>query len=286
MNQPMATGPATWYIRRGNQVTGPFPHRLLVHYRELGRLKPPDEVSADGVNWFRLDEVPALAIQPIDDSAVAVDAADVEVEGEVDWTRERGRARRRWLEERWIPDRRTGEGGDDAEGQPRGPDRRSDPRARESVHFASDKTESGARNGTLVIAIAVIVGVGLGGFALWRFVPSKTIEVQLLKSAIVDCAAPPAPGVRWTGCDKRNAALAGAELTGAELKNAMLTGADLSRSRLDGANLGNADLRGANLEGASLARADLSGARLDDARWIDGSICEAGSVGHCAGAPR
>lgn len=282
MNQPM-TGPAAWYVRRGNQVTGPFPHGLLVRYRELGRLKPPDEVSADGVNWFHLDEVPALAVAPVDESAVVIDA---EGEGEIDWSRERGRARRRWLEERWITDRRSGESVGHVEGQPRGPDRRSDPKARESVHFASDKTESGARNGTLVIAIAVIVAVGLGGFALWRFVPSKSLEVQLLKSAVADCAALPAPGVRWTGCDKRNAALTGADLTGSEFKNALLTGADLSHARLDGANLGNADLRGANLEGASLARADLSGARLDDARWIDGSICEAGSVGHCAGAPR
>ena len=160
MNHPMA-GPAAWYIRRGNQVTGPFPHGLLVRYRELGRLKPPDEVSADGVNWFRLDEVPALAIQPIDDSARR--RRQARSEGEIDWTRERGRARRRWLEERWIPDRRTGESGDDAEGQPRGPDRRSDPKARESVHFASDKTASSGRNGTLAIAIAVLMAVGLGG---------------------------------------------------------------------------------------------------------------------------
>ncbi len=138
----------------------------------------------------------------------------------------------------------------------------------------------------MAIAIGVLIAVAVGGLLLWRFAPTKALEVRLLKRTAVDCAAPPAPGVRWTGCDKRNAALAAAELTGADLKNAMLTGTDLSHSRLDGANLDNADLRGANLEGAHLVGADLSGARLDDAKWVDGRICESGSVGHCAGEPR
>lgn len=282
MNSPMS-GPAAWYIRRSNQVTGPFPHGLVLRYRELGRLKPSDEVSADGVNWFRVDEVAALSVVPLGESTVGDDA---QAEGGIDWARERGRARRRWLEERWIPDRRTGEeGGDVSHGRSRGPDRRVDPAARETVHFALDKGMSSARNGTLTIAIAAIVVVALGGIALWRFVPSQSLKVQLLKAPVVDCAAPAAPGVRWTGCDKRNAALVGAQLSGADLRNAMLTGADLSRCRLDGASLANADLRGANLEGASLAGADLSGARLDDARWLDGRVCESGSVGRCAGPP-
>lgn len=282
MNRPSA-GPTAWYLRRGDQVSGPFPHGLMVRYRELGRLKVSDEVSADGVNWFRVDEVPALAFAPIDDTDTS---GAVEVEGEVNWDRERGRARRRWLEERWIPDRRSGGDGAAGTGQARGPDRRKDPNARETVHFASDRAPPVSRTTTVTVAFAVVIAVVLAGFAVWRLAPSKELKVVLMKPPASDCAAAAAPGVRWTGCDKRGAALAGAALAGADLRNTILSGADLARSRLDGANLSNADLRGADLEGASLADAELSGARLDEARWIDGRLCERGSVGHCAGAPR
>jgi hypothetical protein len=277
LNRPLA-GPAAWFIRRNGEVSGPFPHGLLVRYRELGRLKPPDEVSADGVNWFRLEEVPALAeISIVDDGATG----ESEVAGEVDWARERGRARRRWLEERWIPDRRTGEGSEAGARRARGPDRRSDPNARESVHFGSDGAAPASRWATVAIALAVLMAVGLAALAVWKLAPSKTLQVVLFKPAAPDCSALPAPGVRWTGCDKRGAALEGTDLTGTDLENANLAGADLSQSRLDGANLSNTDLRGADLDGASLDGADLSGARLDDATWLDGSRCGRASIGHC-----
>jgi hypothetical protein len=264
-------------------VSGPFPQGLLASYRELGRLNPPDEVSADGLNWFPLDDVPALAILPIDDTANAVRVA---VEGEVDWARERGRARRRWLEERGNSDRRSGEDGDDGGGQPRGPDRRSDPNARESVHFAPDAAAGNGRRAALAVALGVVVAVGLAALVIWKFVPVNEFNVVLLRPAAPDCAASPAPGVRWSGCDKRDAMLAAASLSGADLRNAILAGADLSRSRLDGANLSNVDLRGANLEGADMANTELTGARLDEATWIDGRRCERGSVGRCVLAPQ
>jgi len=280
MNRPLA-GPAAWYVRRSGEVSGPFPHGLLVRYRELGRLKAPDEVSADGVNWFKLEEVPALAVIPsVDDGANAVAG----LEGEVDWARERDRARRRWLEERWIPDRRTSEASETNARRTRGPDRRTDPTARENVHFGSDAAAPVNRWASAAVALAVLMAVGVSGLAVWRLAPSKTLQVFLLKPSASDCSALPAPGVPWAGCDKRGAALAGMNLAGADLGNANLAGADLSRSRLDGAKLSNTDLRGAELEGASLAGADLSGARLDDASWLDGRRCGRASIGRCESA--
>jgi hypothetical protein len=280
MNRPLA-GPAAWYIRRNGEVSGPFPHGLLVRYRELGRLKAPDEVSADGVNWFKLEEVPALADITVVDQSTNAAAG---LEGEVDWARERGRARRRWLEERWIPDRRTSGGNETDARRTRGPDRRTDPTARESVHFGSDAAAPVNRWASAAIALAVLMAVGASGFAVWRLAPSNTLQVFLLKPPASDCSALPAPGVPWGGCDKRGAALAGADLSGADLRDANLAGADLSRSRLDGAKLSNTDLRGAELEGASLAGADLSGARLDDANWLDGRRCGRASIGRCESA--
>lgn len=280
MNRPLA-GPAAWYIRRNGEVSGPFPRGLLVRYRELGRLKAPDEVSADGVNWFKLEEVPELAeILVVDDDANAV----ASLEGEVNWARERGRARRRWLEERWIPDRRTSGGSDNDARRSRGPDRRADPTARENVHFGSAAAAPVNRWTSTAIALAVVLAAGVSGLAVWSLAPSKTLQVVLLKPSAPDCSLPAAPNVQWAGCDKRGAALAEADLSGADLENANLAGADLSRSRLDRAKLGNTDLRGAELEGASLAGTDLSGARLDDASWVDGRRCGRASIGRCEGA--
>ena len=111
-----------------------------------------------------------------------------------------------------------------------------------------------------------------------------------------ECAAPPGPGVVWTGCDRPRAALLAARLAGAdlafvnfeaaELGHADLRGARLVGARLRGAGLAYADLRGADLGHADLAGANLGRARLDGALlgatiWTDGRRCAAGSVGRC-----
>jgi len=90
--------------------------------------------------------------------------------------------------------------------------------------------------------------------------------------------------------------LHGANLAGADLTRADLTGANLRDANLGGANLNEADLNGANLEGANLTEADLTeanlfraeltgavliGANLTGALWVDGGICQEGSIGMC-----
>jgi hypothetical protein len=68
-------------------------------------------------------------------------------------------------------------------------------------------------------------------------------------------------------------------------------GCYLAYAKLSGMDLAHADLRRANLIGVTFIRAtlfgaDLSGAKIAGANfsgalWIDGSICQAGSVGRC-----
>lgn len=277
------TGPAAWYIRRGIQITGPFPQGLVVRYLELGRLKAPAEVSADGINWFAIADVPVLASVR---EAAADDAEPADEFGEIDWNRERGRARRRWLEERWVPDRRVGAASDAGAGRERGPDRRADPAARAGVHFQAETTAQVSRIPAFAIAAAVLLSVGVATTALWQFAPREAFKVVLFRSRMSDCAAPPAPAIRWNSCDKRGADLARADLSGARLENAMLAGANLAGSHLEGADLHNADLRGADLTGASIAGANLSGARLGEARWIDGQPCAPDSIGGCTSTAR
>jgi uncharacterized protein YjbI with pentapeptide repeats len=77
-------------------------------------------------------------------------------------------------------------------------------------------------------------------------------------------------------CNLRGANLSGLDLSGCNLSRAQLVGTQLAGANLSGANLTGANLIDANLSGANLAGADLSGAR-----WTDGTVCKAGSVGEC-----
>ena len=279
----LPNGPAAWYIRRGIEITGPFPHGLLVRYLELGRLRPPDEVSADGINWFAIADVPALASVK---EAASEDAEPVNEFGEIDWSRELGRARRRWLEERWVPDRRAGASSGGGGGVERGADRRADPAQRAGVHFQAEATTQVSRVPAFAIAAAALVSVGVATMALWEYAPRESFKVVLFRSRMSDCAAAPAPSIRWVGCDKRGADLVRADLSGARLENAILAGANLAGSRLDGADLRNADLRGADLSGASIVGVNFSGAKLGEVRWVDGRSCAPGAIGSCTSAVR
>lgn len=79
-----------------------------------------------------------------------------------------------------------------------------------------------------------------------------------------------------SGCNLR-----GANLSGISLKGADLSGADFTGANLSGANLSKANLAGARLGDAVITGANLSGANLSGAKWIDGTICNPGSVGKC-----
>jgi len=94
-----------------------------------------------------------------------------------------------------------------------------------------------------------------------------------------------------TRADLSAAKLADANLTGANLTTARFVNANLTRALLTRANLTNANLFLANLSqalllnailtGADLTNANLTEANLEGATWIDGGICQPGSIGMC-----
>jgi len=71
---------------------------------------------------------------------------------------------------------------------------------------------------------------------------------------------------------------------GCDLYRANLNGADLNNANLKGANLAYATFRKATLYKADLTDADLRGTVFDGAQWVDGTICQTGSVGKCISA--
>lgn len=92
--------------------------------------------------------------------------------------------------------------------------------------------------------------------------------------------------VQMTGAVLQEAVLLGANLANAvlddvDLKQANLAYAILRGSSLAGADLSNADLSSADLQGADISAAVFNGATLDGASWVDGGICQAGSVSEC-----
>lgn len=75
--------------------------------------------------------------------------------------------------------------------------------------------------------------------------------------------------------------LAGVAFVNSELKRADFRDASLVGANFANAELVDADFRGANLRNANLVNAELSGARFDGATWVDGRVCDSGSVGGC-----
>ncbi|MCP4753614.1 MAG: pentapeptide repeat-containing protein [Proteobacteria bacterium] len=65
------------------------------------------------------------------------------------------------------------------------------------------------------------------------------------------------------------------------LVNAHLSGIDLSHADLRGANLIGVTFINATLIRAKLGGAKIAGANFTGAQWVDGSICQAGSIGRC-----
>ncbi len=294
-----------WYIRSGEGSSGPFPLAQVSQYVEVGRLGPADWVSQDGVSWMTVAECGRFdaALEVFAKSHAPANAAD----GGADWARERALARQRWADERTHlgpapPDRPEARAGE--------------PLALHALRQDHLQTEAQTRRAIrrrldyrhgLVALTVIVVAAG----AVW-FGQSRQPEpsaARLIPRA--DCAAPAAAEVPWQGCDKRWAALAGADLRGARLEGVRLDAADLRQADLRYANLTGASLRGANLSGArligaDLTKADLTGAdlseavldyatlsgahlsgvrlsrtRLGKAVWPDGRLCAPQSVDGC-----
>lgn len=262
-----------WYVRDEAGVRGPFPEPLICRFIVLGRLHQHNEVSMDGIYWRQAGDVPELGreLQKLLEGHAAA--------GDAEWSEERAKAILRWLDDRKSLDPRGSHAAD--AGMP-APDARS---GSERRHAAETVEQHVYREGRsefehrlhhyrqrygktvawlLLVVLAVVI-------PLLLFVePVNPVKVGL-QMGTVDCAALPAPSVRWSGCRKDGALLEGADLRAAELVGTSLRQAQLSH----------ADLSRANLLHADLAGADLRGARLGDAVWVDGRICAADSIGRC-----
>ena len=73
---------------------------------------------------------------------------------------------------------------------------------------------------------------------------------------------------------------------GCDLYRANFNGENLNNANLKGANLAYATFRKATLYMADLSDADLRGTVFEGATWVDGTICQTGSVGKCVAAPQ
>lgn len=275
-----------WYVRREGRITGPYPVGLVSRYVLLGRIRPNDEVSADRAEWLRVRDVDALVPEVMREFEAHPDDPELQ---------ERLKAARRWADERRQSQAPRSDGQERRSGEPVG-------RGRVVAEAAASETRP---RHYLILALLVAAVI-----AIPFLLPKPDTE------NVVDCKAPPAPQVNWSGCvlagrEYANADLAGAylrsaDLNAANLRAANLSGSDLayvnfSRANLRGANLSdtnllgatlrgadmvNANLRGANLRyailsGAQLAGADFTGAQLDFAEWPSGVQCLPDSVGLC-----
>ena len=259
-----------WYIKRGSAISGPFPEPLVASYLLLGRLREDDTLSLNRLDW-----APPSAIPELQEAAARMGAGGG-ASDDPEWREERHHAALRWLDDRKSPDPRGHmPQAEDADNRRSGRERRRNGESDAAKHYrlCRARFESWMRR-PRVWQMRWIAGLGLAllGLALVALLApvAKPLRVELRMSAAA-CGDPPAPGVRWSRCNKDGLLLLGADLHGAELLGASLRAA----------NLRYADLTSANLSQADLAGADITGARLANAIWPDGRVCAPASVGAC-----
>jgi len=155
------------YLRQAGVASGPYPRGLLERYVELGRIRPGDELSRDGVHWHAVDHllpgVTALESAPADTAS---------------WDLERQRARLRWIEERDGGDRRKPGTGPIPDAVRSGKDRRSAP----SAPIPSRPPEFSAhthwrRWNSAFVVLGVVAGVVLMALLLSTLAPGLVIRI-------------------------------------------------------------------------------------------------------------
>ncbi len=286
----------TWYIRKKNKITGPFPAGQLSQLLVVGRLSLDDEISHDKDEWVLISDVPSLIPEVLSDDADPGQS-------------ERLAAARRWADERREERRET---------NVKKPRRQSKGRRTnellEEVEYRN-KRESIYRSFRerpkraffiLFIFISLVSALIAGTF---NYSPLVLIDEP-------DCNALPRAGVNWRNCNKSQLLAIRADLSEANLHSTILRGANLfasnfTQSRMDysnlsggnfsyavfikanlkGANFKNTDLRNANFSFANVSYADFfnativdvnfTNADLSNAIWINGEICQQGSIGIC-----
>ena len=252
-----------WQVKRGKEVSGPFPEKLICQHILIGRIHEDDLLSLDGHSWHPYREIPDIAIEIERLLGGNITSDDPK------WREERSHAMLRNADERKQPDRREMKGTAEAEAwqsQRQGKERRLIPETSEQQTYRQTTAAVDGwlrryhpRNGWMAaLLVTVVVVVGL---ALHYFQANTPIYI-----GTGQCDHAPIRAVDWHGCDKSRYLLVGVDLRDANLSYADLSGANLSYANLSGALLNGASLQGAILTGTT---------------WIDGKVCSVDSVGSC-----
>jgi uncharacterized protein YjbI with pentapeptide repeats len=144
---------------------------------------------------------------------------------------------------------------------------------RSSVIKQADLTGTTVNNAMLsftVVEQSVLRNIS-GSEVLWRY---AVIEHSDLSGAQL-------PGVDFSMSVGNSVSFANAGLSEAIFRKSVYENADFSEADLSGADFSSAVLKGSNFHNAKIAGAKFEGAILTGARWVDGHICEEGSVGLC-----
>ncbi len=289
-----------WFVRREGQVKGPFLTVQISRNILLGRLNYDDEVSVDEINWQKVikhsELIPDVMLQePLDQEKLEI--AKIQVDERISEKRSQNQS----LHQKMVEERRKTR-------EHRGTESKEMLRHRKNINTLNETYKKNLKRPKLpMLSIVLLVFV----LVIFGFVLTSNQKKEL-----VDCSVPASKGVNWQNClfvnlEAENQSLEQSVLTDAKLNNAKLLGvnftgsdmayveiiasdlsyADLQGVRLVGANLSKKDLRYANLKNADLSYADLTGALLAGANmnnvqlsntiWVDGQICEKGSVGSC-----
>ncbi len=245
-------GEDQWYLRRGEDVRGPFPWAAITRHAGLGRIRPSDLLSRDRREWQ-----PSRELLPSLDEIALAGAADID------------------------PPSASERFGAVADRHP----------ARVpllAVALALGLCAALAVHGpSSRVAAQPDCRAPAAPGVNWEFCRFEALDLagaNLAGLAARNAALRGAhlPGARLTAADLAYADLRGADVTLADLAQARLVGASLRDARLNHAQLTGADLRNADLRGASVAGVQWSAARLGGALWVDGRVCPPDAVGECA----
>jgi|GEM_PF-176064 len=255
------SNPQLWYTRRGKEIRGPFPKKLISRYLLIGRVLETDEVSADQRIWQLVSALPELIPEEM--------KADLSVPENL----EKLRLAQLREDERRYGDRRqlNGKELEEAIRKRRSGKERRDSETLDTLRHRQIKTQTNqlirAKKNSYrkpVLVLALVVGLVLGA--------SLMLSPQPKQVAINNCKQDARPNVNWSNCRFEGLELTAADLRGATLQNtsliaAQLHGANLSQAQMSYSNLLSADISNTNLSnavlvGAVLRKSDLTAASL------------------------
>ena len=245
-----------WYTRRGKEIRGPFPKKLISRYLLIGRVLEGDEVSVDQRNWTLVSLVPDLI------------PSEMKADLTVPENMEKLRLARLREDERKYGDRRqlSDEETEEEILKRRSGEERRDSETVEAIRHRLIKTRTSQlvtsskpsyRNTAIIFFfIAVIIVI-----ASLLYSPGHTVVVH-------NCKLSAQPQVDWSNCRFEGLQLGAVDLHGAKMQNTSLIGANingsnLSYSEMSYTNLLNADIRNTNLSYSKLLGAVLRNSKLN-----------------------